>query len=114
MKFALLIHETKDQMAKRNGPQAPAYWAAWSAFSEAVAKAGVMTGGAGLEPPSRATTLRVHNGAHRVEDGPYADSKELFGGFFVVDVPDHAAAMEWARRIPVENGSVEVRPVMQM
>lgn len=114
MKYALLIHETPAQIAKRSNQDAPAYWAAWMAFSKAVAEAGVMAGGAGLEVPSRATTLRVSANKHRVEDGPFADSKELFGGFYIIDVPDHETAMTWARRVPVENGSVEVRPVLQM
>ena len=112
MHFALIIHETPDQMARRNGPDAEAYWAAWTAYSKAVADAGVMTGGAGLQTPDTATTLTLGAGGHTVQDGPYADSKEMLGGFFVLDLPSLDEAIRWASRIPSPGGKIEIRPVL--
>lgn len=116
MKFSILIYEAPEQFARRNDPDdAPAYWAMWSAYSKAVADAGVMVGGAGLEPPDAATSLRLRDGKRHVQDGPYADTHEQLGGFYMIDVPDLDAALEWAARCPASStGTVEVRPHMQM
>lgn len=114
MKYALIIHERPEELAKRTNAQAPAYWAAWTAFSDAVQKAGVMAGGAGLEAPHTATTLTLHPAGAQIHDGPYADTKEQLGGFFIVDVPDLDAAIQWASRIPSPGGKVEVRPLLTM
>lgn len=114
MKFALIIYETPSQLAKRSSPDAPAYWAAWSAYNEAMKSAGIAAGGAGLQVPSTATTVRVTGDARHVQDGPYADTKEQLGGFFIIDVPDHDVANQWAARAPVHGGVVEVRPLMTM
>jgi len=76
-------------------------------------KAGVLTGGTGLQPTSTATTVRVANGKTQVLDGPYADSKEQLGGFRIIDVTDLDAALAWAARCPTAlHGVVEVRPIM--
>ena len=66
---------------------------------------------AGLEPPAAATSLRQRDGGRLVQDGPFADTKEQLGGFFIIDVPDLDAALEWAARYPAgPAGGVEVRP----
>lgn len=114
MKYALIIFETPEAMARRNSPEAPAYWAMWTAFGATLAKAGVMAGGAGLEPPSTATVVRVVNDKRQVQDGPFADSKEQLGGFYIIDVPNLDAALEWAARVPAIGGAVEVRPLIKM
>lgn len=115
MKYALLIYEPASEFAKRTSADAPAYWAAWSAYGEAIKNAGIMAGGAGLQPPTVSSTLRIR-GTDRghVHDGPYADSKEQLGGFFVIDVPDLDTALAWARKSPQENGFMEVRPLLSM
>lgn len=114
MKYSLLIYETAQGFALRNDPdpkKREAYWAVWPAYAKALQDAGVMAGGAGLEPPTTATTLRLGDGKRLVQDGPYADTKEQLGGFFMIDVPDLDTALEWAARIPAASGSViEVRP----
>jgi hypothetical protein len=85
---------------------------AYTAYLEAMANAGVLQGTAGLMPTSTATTVRVVNGKTQVLDGPYADSKEQFAGFHIIDVPDLDAAIAWAARCPTSlHGVVEVRPV---
>ncbi len=112
MKYALIIYETPANMARRDGADAGAYWAGWTAYGQAMTAAGVAAGGAGLQPPSVATTVRIGADKHAVQDGPYADSKELLGGFFIIDVPDLDAALKWAARAPMPGGSVEVRPLL--
>lgn len=113
MKFALLIREPVTEFAKRTGPDAPAYWAGWMAYTKALQQAGVMTGGAGLEPPDTATTLRSPGGTRQIQDGPYADSKEQMGGFYLIDVASLEEALDWAARCPgAHAGSIEVRPLL--
>lgn len=114
MNYMLLIREGAEDFAKRDNPaEAPAYWASWSAYSQAVAQAGIFVSGAGLLPPATATTVRVAADRRDVQDGPYADAKEQMAGFFVIDVPDLDVALAWAGRAPISAlGSVEVRPVL--
>jgi hypothetical protein len=65
-----------------------------------------------LQPSSSATTVRIANGKTQVLDGPYVDSKEQLGGYYLIDVPDLDAALSWAARCPaVSHGVVEVRPL---
>ena len=85
--------------------------AAYTAYTQAMTKAGVLKGSARLQPSSAATTVRIVNGKPQVLDGPYADSKEQFGGYFIIDVADLDAAIAWAARCPgASHGAVEVRP----
>lgn len=116
MQFMILLNESSAELAKRSDPQqAPVYWGGWNAFIGAMAQAGIIVKGDGLEDPSRAATLRIRAGKRSVQDGPYADTKEALGGYFVIEVPDLDAALEWAAKAPcVHDGSVEVRPVLVM
>jgi hypothetical protein len=89
--------------------------AAYTAYSEALVKAGVLKGSNRLQSTSTATTVRVVDGKSQVLDGPYADSKEQLGGYFLIDVPDLDAAIAWAARCPgASHGVMEVRPVWSM
>lgn len=114
MQFMLILNETAADFDRRNDPvQAGDYWGGWTAFIGAMAKAGVIVNGDGLQGPMTATTVRVRDGKRVVEDGPYADTKEQLGGYFVIDVPDLDAALDWAARAPSAlTASVEVRPVL--
>jgi hypothetical protein len=86
---------------------------AWSAYTKAMLDAGVMRGGNALEQGVTATTVRLRDGRRDVHDGPYADSKDELGGYFIIDVPDLDAALQWAARNPAAaSGAVEVRPIM--
>ncbi len=86
---------------------------AYGAFGQAATEAGVHLGGEGLQPTATATTVRVRDGERLVTDGPFAETKEQLGGYYLLDVPDLDAAIEWASRIPgAHAGSVEVRPIM--
>ena len=85
----------------------------WGAYTKALVDAGVLVGGEALHPAHTATTLRISEGAHDIHDGPYADTKEQFGGFYLIDVPSLDEALMWASRNPAATlGAVEVRPVV--
>jgi hypothetical protein len=119
MDYVLFYKETPAEIGKRHDPAAAdAYWGGWNAYMGAMAHAGVMKGGNGLQPPETGTTLRIVDGVRQfadgtVQDGPFADTKEVLGGYVVIDVPDLDAALEWASRAPcAAAGSVEVRPVL--
>jgi hypothetical protein len=87
----------------------------WFEFTQALVDAGAMVAGDPLEGQDTATTVRVRNGETVVTDGPFAETKELLGGYYVIDVPDLDAALEWAAKMPnVDYGSVEVRPLMEI
>jgi hypothetical protein len=116
MKYTILVYENEsDWAARTDGARKDAYWGAYKAYTQALMEAGVMAGGAGLQPPPTATTVRQRNGKRQVQDGPFADAKEQLGGFYVVDVPNLDKALEWAARCPAaSSGGVEVRPNLSM
>jgi hypothetical protein len=113
MKYAILVYQTPDEFAER-GETPGQYSAVYAAYAESMSEAGVFAGGTGLLPPDTATTLRVRSGSRQVLDGPNADAKEQLGAFFLVDLPDLDAALDWAAKCPAAaRGAVEVRPVME-
>lgn len=110
MKYALLVYvdETGIDPTRTSGPHSPAF----VAYVESMVSAGVLTGAERLQPSGMASTVRVANDKTAVLDGPYADTKEQLGGFFIIDVPDLDAALQWAARCPgAARGVVEVRPL---
>jgi len=112
VQFMMLIYETKEDFASRSGPQPSALIGAWRAYYKALVDAGVYVGGAPLEPPATGATVRVHGGERRVQDGPYADTKEQLGGQIILELPSLDVALEWAARCPsAATGAIEVRPV---
>lgn len=89
--------------------------AAYFHYTEALKNAGILAGSNRLQPSSAATTIRVSDGKSHVLDGPYADSKEQLGGYYLIDVPDLDAALSWAARCPgASHGIIELRPVWPM
>jgi hypothetical protein len=114
MQYMLMLNETAAEFARRTDPaETQAYWGGWNAFIGAMAQAGVIVKGDGLQGPMLATTVRVLDGKRHVQDGPFADTKEQLGGYFVIEVPDLDAALDWAAKAPCAlTGSVEVRPVL--
>ena len=116
MQFTILCYENAADFARRTDPaEAGAYWAGWSAYAGTLVQAGVFLSGAGLDGPHSAATIRTHPTGRRVEDGPFAEVREQLGGFFVIEVPDMAAALDWAARAPSSAyGATEVRPVLPM
>lgn len=86
--------------------------AAYFAYTQALAQAGALVGGNRLRPAQTATRVRVDDGKTQVLDGPYADSKEQLGGYYLIEAADLDAAIAWAARCPgAHHGTVEVRPV---
>ena len=108
----MLIYETSEDFASRADMQPTAHISAWRAYYRALIDAGVYVGGAPLEPPATGATVRVHGGQRRVQDGPYADTKEQLGGQIILEVPSLDEALGWAARCPTAaTGAVEVRAV---
>jgi hypothetical protein len=85
----------------------------WTAFGQEAVEAGVHVAGEGLQESATATTLRIRAQSDPiVSDGPFAETKEQVGGFYVLDCRDLDDALAWARKIPLQSGAIEVRPVM--
>jgi hypothetical protein len=114
MQYMLVFKEPTEEFAKRADPATqPAYFGAWTAYIAALREAGVIVSGNGLLPPNTGTQVRVRDGKRLIHDGPYADTKEHLGGYFIIEVPGLDQALEWAARSPnVGVGTTEVRPVM--
>ena len=115
MKYLLLIYSNEANMQSRNQSAADELQAAYGAYTQAMIKAGVIVGGERLRPTASASTVRVADGKTKVLDGPYAETKEQLGGYYMIDVPDLDAAISWAARCPgASHGTVEVRPIWPM
>lgn len=114
MQYMMLILEGPEAWADRQDPvRREAYFGSWAAYVQAIRQSGIVQSGNGLEPPETATTVRLRNGGREVQDGPFADSKEQLGGYFIIEVPNLDAALDWAARCPAAaSGAVEIRPVM--
>jgi hypothetical protein len=111
MQYMLMIYIQDSAWPKLTKAEQEAGVAAYTAYTEALKKAGAYTSSNRLQPSSSATTVRLENGKPQVLNGPYADSKEQLGGYFIIDVPDLDAALAWAARCPgAGHGAVEVRP----
>ena len=115
MEYLLMLHSEEagwDQMTKEQQQQG---YAAYMAYTEALKQAGALRGSNRLRPSANSTTVRVTNGKPQVLDGPYVESKEQIGGYYLIDVADLDAAISWASRCPgASHGTVEVRPVWAM
>ena len=110
MRYMMLIHH--DEKALAAAPQKE-LWTEYAAFNEALAKAGAgFTSGERLQGAGAATSVRNRAGRTEVLDGPYADTKEQFAGYFMIDVPDIEHAVAWATRCPSSKyGVIEIRPL---
>jgi hypothetical protein len=108
MKYAILNYANEEDYA--TGKIHPP---AFAAYTQALFEAGVMVAATGLQPSRTATTVRNQNGQRKVQDGPFADTKEQLGGVYIIDVPDLDTALEWAARNPAASlAGVEVRPII--
>lgn len=115
MQYMLLIYRDEAALDAATEAEAGQMTAAYGAYAEAMTKAGVMRGGDRLHRASAATTVRSPGGRTQVLDGPYAETKEQLGGYFMIDAPDLDTALSWAERCPgAAVGSIEVRPVWAM
>lgn len=109
MRYMLLIYGTESEAQEADNDIQP-----WIAYTKSAQEAGVYEAGAGLLPTETATTVRRRDDARLVTDGPFAETKEQLGGFYILDCADLDEALTWAERIPTaDRGSVEVRPVFE-
>jgi len=112
MQFALLVYESPEAFATRNSDGTDPYTGAWRAYHKALVESGTYLAGDPLQVPETGTTVRLKEGKRRVQDGPFADTKEQLGGFIIMELPSIDAALDWAARCPAAaDGAVEVRPV---
>jgi len=115
MKYMLLIYGNEAGMLAASPDMVGQMIAAYGAYTEAMKKAGVHLDSNRLRPTASGTTVRVANGKTEVLDGPYAETKEQLGGYYMIDVPDLDAALSWAARCPgAGHGAIEVRPLWVM
>ncbi len=113
MQYMLMFYETADDFTAQTDARAPAHFGAWMAYVDAIKAAGIVRGGEGLQRPVTATSLRIRGEQRLLQDGPFAETKEQLGGFFIIEVPDLESALAWAARAPCAGtGGVEVRPTL--
>lgn len=113
MKYLLAIYAEEGAAPAPDSPEMATEMQAWFEYTEALRKAGALLGGEALQPKATAKTVRSRNGSVVTTDGPHAETKEVLGGFYLIEAETEAEAVEWASKIPnVTYGSVEVWPVM--
>ncbi len=111
MRYTFMLHSNEADFADQTEAQMAENLAIFGAYINDLREAGVFVDTDWLQPSATATTVSLKDGEMKVQDGPYADTKEQIGGYFVVEVPDLDAALAWARKCPVAYyGHVEVRP----
>jgi hypothetical protein len=114
MRYLLMDYVVEDGWKDLPRAEQMQWLGAYKAYMDAMTQAGVLKGGGGLHPTASATTVRVRDGKTKVQDGPYADTKEQLGGYHVIEVDDLDAALAWAARSPTAlHGVVEVRPLRE-
>jgi len=112
MQYVMLIYETAKDFDVRTSDKASPHVAAWRAYYKSLVDAGAFVSGSPLQSVATATTVRLKDGKRRVQDGPYADTKEQLGGFIILELPTLDAALECAARCPAAaTGAVEIRPL---
>jgi len=110
MRYTFLLYSEEASWAKMTPAEQQGSLAAFGAYVEALKQAGALVASDWLKPTATATTITL-KGGRRIQDGPYADTKEQLGGFFVINAPDLDAAIAWAERCPAAQfGYVEIRP----
>ena len=113
MRYMLLLYCDPAVRPAPGTPEHAAEHPAWVNYTQALAEAGVLVAGDPLHPVETATTIRSRGGETITTDGPFAETKETLGGYYIIDVPDLDEATAWASKVPLAPyGSVEVRPVV--
>jgi hypothetical protein len=115
MQYLLLIYSDERANAALTREQMTEIVGAHMAYGEALRDAKVLVGSNRLRPTSAASSVRIADGQTKVLDGPFAETKEQLGGYYLIDVPDQDAALSWAARCPsARYGTIEVRPIWVM
>src|SRR3954467_15170635 len=113
MKFLAIIYNDESSYADASPQQIGAVFQAHGKFGQAASEAGAFLGGEGLQPVATATTVRVRDDERMLTDGPYAETKEQLGGYYLLECKDLDDALNWAAQIPeAKTGAIEVRPIM--
>jgi hypothetical protein len=113
MQYMIMNFVPPAKIGPDGAPEYGSEMALWEAYTKALVDAGVMRGGNALHAGTTATTVRVRAGQRDIHDGPYADSKEELGGYFIIEVDSLDEALLWAARNPAAStGAVEVRPIV--
>ncbi len=115
MKYLLLIYDNEHAAQQMTAEEAQADMQAYFALDEKMRAAGLQPSGEALEPSHTAKSVRVREGSTTTTDGPFAETVEQLGGFYLIEAPDLDAAVAWAEQIPAaKTGTIEVRPVMDL
>jgi len=115
MKYICLIYENEALTTSQTAAEQEATFAGYMAFNDTVTKAGVMVAGDPLLETNTATTIRVRDGKTTHTDGPFAETKEQLGGYYILDCKDLDEALKYAAQIPTaKKGAIEVRPLMDI
>jgi|SRR5687768_4254833 len=113
-RYIALIYTDESREANVSAEEQQKIMSAYFQYSEDVRKAGVYDAGDALEGTNMATTVRIRDGKRQTTDGPFAETKEQLGGFYILKCKDLDEALDWAAKIPAsEYGSIEVRPIME-
>ena len=114
MRYLCLIYSEEKQMGTMSKSESEAITGEYFAFTEGIQKSGHYVGGEALQPVQMATTVRVRNGKVSTTDGPFAETKEQLGGFYLIEAKDENEALRLAAQIPPARvGSIEVRPIKE-
>jgi hypothetical protein len=114
MKYLCLIYDEEKKMNEMAKSEADAFMGEYFQFTEGIQKSGHYVSGEALQPVQTATTVRIRNGKMSTTDGPFAETKEQLGGFYLINARDLNDAIQVAAKIPsAKLGSVEVRPIME-
>ena len=112
--YLLTIYENEKLYEGKPEAEMAQLMGEYDAFTESIKKSGNFVGGEALQPVATATTLRIRDGKRLTTDGPFAETKEQLGGFYMIEADDLDEAIRWAAKIPDANGgTIEVRPVME-
>ncbi|MBA7466100.1 hypothetical protein ES707_01275 [subsurface metagenome] len=113
MQYLLLIYRSEAELAKMDPDARQKMSAEYGAYTQSIVQSGHFKAGDGLQPSTTATTVRVRDGKMLTTDGPFAETREQLGGYYLVEAKDLDTALGLAARIPgARDGSIEVRPVM--
>ncbi|MES2305228.1 MAG: YciI family protein [Gemmatimonadota bacterium] len=115
MRYLCLIYDEEKMLGEMSPAESGAFFGEYRAFTESVRESGHYIGGNPLQPTSTATTVRIRNGKVSMTDGPFAETKEQLGGYYLINAKDLNEAAQIASRIPSARiGSIEVRPILEM
>ena len=113
MKYLCLIYDEEKKLGEMSKTESDAFMGEYFAFTEGIKKSGHYVGGEALHPVQTATTVRVRNGQVSTTDGPFAETKEQLGGYYLIEARDLNDAIQVAAKIPsARTGTVEVRPIV--